>query len=65
MISYQPLWNLMKEKNITTYYLLKHGIGKKTLYNLQHNKNATLLTIEKLCIILDCDVKDIVTFKKE
>lgn len=62
MISYEPLWETMKKKNITTYRLLQLGINKKTLYNLQHGKNTTLLTIEKLCKILDCPISDVVTF---
>ena len=54
----------MKNKDCTQYRLLKSGIDNKTLDNLKKNKNATLLTIEKLCDILDCTPNDIVEFKK-
>jgi len=62
LISYEPLFRKMKEKDISTYQLLKRGIDNKTLNNLKHNKNITMLTAEKLCKILDCDIQDIVTF---
>lgn len=62
MISYSPLWKTLSNKGHSTYWLLKQGIDNKTLYNLKHNKNTTLLTMEKLCNILDCKIDEIVTF---
>lgn len=64
MYSYEPLWQTMKKKKVTTYQLIKQGIEKKTIYNLQHNANVTVLTLEKLCIILDCSVSDVVKIEK-
>lgn len=64
MYSYEPLWKTMKRKNVTTYQLIKKGIEKKTIYNLQHNANVTVLTLEKLCTILDCEVSDVVEIRK-
>ena len=63
IISYDPLWKTMKKKEITQYYLLKSGIDNKTLDNLKKGKNVTLLTIEKLCKIIDCSPNDIFEFK--
>lgn len=63
MISYEPLWATMKQKEISQYALLKAGIDNKTLDNLKKNKNITLLTVEKLCRILNCTPNDIVEFK--
>lgn len=65
MYNYNPLWETMKKKNITTYHLIKHGVEKKTIYNLQHNANVTVLTLEKLCSILDCPVNEVVYIKKD
>lgn len=62
IISYNPLWNTMKTKNISQYQLLKAGIDNKTLDSLKKNKNITLLTVEKLCNILECTPNDIVEF---
>lgn len=63
MISYNPLWETMKRKEISQYFLLKSGIDNKTLDNLKKNKNITLLTVEKLCQIIGCTPNDIVEFK--
>ena len=52
----------MKRKNISQYRLLKSGIDNKTLDSLKKNKNITLLTLEKLCCILDCEPNDVVSF---
>ena len=65
MIDYSPLWQTMKEKDITQYKLLKSGIDNKTLDSLKKNNNITLLTVEKLCSILDCTPNDIVKFTEE
>lgn len=62
IISYRPLWETMKEKNISQYQLLKMGIDNKTLDGLKHNRNITLLTVEKLCVILECTPDKIVEF---
>lgn len=62
MISYKPLWDIMEKKNITTYLLIKQGIDKRTIHNLKHNENITMLTAEKLCRIIDCGIADIVEF---
>lgn len=63
MISYEPLWKTMKEKGITQYHLLKSGIDNKTLDSLKKDKNITLLTLEKLCTIIDCTPNDVINFK--
>ncbi len=66
MVSYSPLWETMKKKEITTYTLItKYNIQSKTIYNLKHNKNITTATIENLCNILECTPNDIFTFIKE
>lgn len=62
MIDYSPLWVTMKEKQISQYRLLKSGIDNKTLDALKKGKNITLLTLEKICVILDCTPNDVVKF---
>lgn len=63
MIDYGPLWETMKYKGVSQYYLLNHGIDNKTLDSLKKNKNITMLTLEKLCTIIGCTPNDIVEFK--
>lgn len=63
MVSYEPLWQTMRQKGITTYALIeKHKMQSKTIYNLKHNKNITTATLETLCNILECTPNDILTF---
>lgn len=65
MISYEPLWETMRQRQITTYTLIvKYGIPSSTVYGLKHNKNITMYTLERLCNILDCTPDDIVMFHK-
>ena len=66
MVSYEPLWNTMQQKGITTYTLIsKHGFNPKTINNLKHNRGITVFTVEKLCDVLNCTPNDIFTFVKE
>ena len=65
MISYRPLWAIMEEKGVTTYRLIKQGIDSRTVSNLKHNENITMLTAEKLCRIIGCEIIDIVEFVEE
>ena len=62
MISYEPLWKTMEERGISQYRLLKSGLDNKTLDSLKKGKNITVLTLEKLCRILNCTPNDIVEF---
>lgn len=65
MISYEPLWATMKKKGITTYKLIQQGIDKRTIFNLKHGESITMLTAEKLCKLIGCEIQDIVTFIDE
>lgn len=65
MIDFSPLWETMRRKEISQYKLLKSGIDNKTLDSLKKNKNITLITVEKLCKILNCSPNDIVKFTDE
>lgn len=62
MLDYSPLWETMQRKEISQYSLLKAGIDNKTLDSLKKGNNITLLTLEKLCTILDCTPNDVVRF---
>ena len=62
MLDYTPLWETMQRKKISQYSLLKAGIDNKTLDGLKKGNNITLLTLEKICTILDCTPNDVVQF---
>lgn len=63
IISHEPLWLTMKERNISQYQLLKRGLDNKTLDSLKKNKNITMNTLEKLCTIIRCTPNDVVKFE--
>ncbi len=66
LISYKPLWETMKIKDVTTYTLIsKYGINSRTIYNLKHDKGITVYTLERLCEILECTPNDVIEFVKE
>ena len=53
----------MEQKGITTYALInRYGINPRTIHNLKHNKSITMFTLEKLCMILECQADRIVRF---
>ncbi len=54
----------MAKKDISQYKLLKSGIDNRTLDSLKKGKNITMITLQKLCTILECTPNDIVTFTK-
>lgn len=63
MITYQPLWETMKAKGISTYALIeKHGVSRETFSNLKNNRNITMSTLNHLCELLNCDVTDVIKY---
>lgn len=64
MLDYSPLWKTMEQKGVSQYRLIKAGVDNKTLDALKKGNNITLLTLEKICTILDCTPNDVVRFQK-
>ncbi len=65
MITYDKLWETMKTKGVSTYYLReKAGIDSKTIRRLKANENIETKTLDKLCQALDCQISDIIEFIK-
>lgn len=63
MISYEPLWETMKGKGITTYKLIKeYSFSRGTLDSLKQNRNISTATLNDLCTILECEVSDVIKF---
>lgn len=63
MIKFDKLWVVMKEKNISTYYLReKSGIDSKTIRRLKANENIETKTLDKLCGVLGCKLEDIAEY---
>ncbi len=63
MIVFDKLWDTMKNKNISTYYLReKCDIDSKTIRRLKANENIETKTLDKLCSVLKCRLEDIAEF---
>lgn len=66
MITFNNLWNVMKEKNISQYKLIhEYGVSPSQLTRLKRNESVSTNTIDTFCKILDCDISDIMTFTNE
>ena len=63
MITYEPFWNTINEKEISTYALIqKHNVSSATINRLRKNQGISTLTIDDLCKILKCRVEDILEY---
>lgn len=66
MISYENLWNVMREKGITQYALIKkYGVSPGQITRMKRNESVSTHTIEMFCRILDCRVEDVMEYVKE
>lgn len=66
MISYDRLWQTLKEKNITQYTLIKkYNISPAQITRLKRNESVSTHTIEIFCRILNCNVEDIMQYIDE
>ena len=66
MISYKPFFETLKKKNISTYTLIyKYGISSATIDRIKKGGGITTAKLNDLCNILDCNVEDIIVFKKD
>lgn len=66
MITFEPLWETLKRKEITQYDLIEHyKMSRGMLDNLKHDRSITLKTLNELCDMLDCDVTDIIRYTKD
>lgn len=65
MISYEPLFNTMKEKEINQNYLRKNKIiDGKTFSRMVEGKSMRLETIERICLFLDVPIEKVVAILK-
>lgn len=66
MISYEPLFETMKAKGITSYHLTKKlNFPHSNYYAIKRGENISTHTINQLCSLLHCNVQDIITYIDE
>lgn len=63
MVSYNKLWKLLIDKNMSKHELLKlTGISSSSLAKLKKGANITTDVLCKICEALNCDFKDIMEY---
>ena len=61
--SYNKLWKLLIDKNMTKSELTKAiGISSSTMAKMGKNENVSLEVIDKICALLECDINDILEY---
>ena len=63
MIVYDPLWNTLKKKGLSTYTLrVKYGISGSTVQRLKKNMSVSTNTLDDLCRLIGCKLSDVAEF---
>ena len=63
MIIYDGLWEVMKEKGVSQYALIKkHKISPGQITRLKRNESVSTHTIDTFCRIFGCQVGDIMKY---
>ena len=66
MISYQPFWNTLKERDVSTYTLIKkYNISSNRLTRMRKGLPLSTVSIDEFCRILHCKVEDISEYVEE
>jgi len=65
VITYKPLWELLRQKNIKRSELREIlGFSPNTIAKMSKNQFVSLQVIEKICREFDCDVSDVISFDR-
>ncbi len=65
MVSYNNLWKLLIDKNMTKKQLADAAeLSSSTMSKLKKGQNLTTDVLCKICKALDCDFKDIMEYIK-
>lgn len=63
MIDYSPFWETLEHSQENWYTLTsRHHLSHSTLHRLKHNMDVSTRTLNDLCRILNCDIKDLVKY---
>lgn len=65
MISYEPFFRTLQEKGITSYRLAKMGFPMSNYHAIRRGKHISTQTLDALCNILDCEVSDVIEFRRD
>ena len=60
-ISYQPLWNTLKERGMRKEDLrLAAGLTTNMIANMGKGKHISMETLLRICNALNCDISDVI-----
>lgn len=63
MIVYDPLWDTLKRKGLSTYTLrVKFQVSGSTVQRLRQNMSVSTNTLDDLCNLLDCSLSEIAEY---
>lgn len=65
MISFEPFWNMLKERGISLYSLeYDYEFNPAEISRMKNGHNFTLKFIDRICILFHCQPKDIIIFEE-
>ena len=65
-ISYNKLWKLLVDKKMSKADLRKAaGIAPNTMTRLRRDEEVTLSVLNRICIVLDVNIGDVMEFVQE
>ncbi|MBQ6217666.1 MAG: helix-turn-helix domain-containing protein [Erysipelotrichaceae bacterium] len=64
MISYKPFYKTLKKKGISQYLLRHMGISPTVLTSIRNGRSISLYTLNRLCLLLNCKLNDIVKYTR-
>ena len=65
MISYRPLFETMKKREITSYRLEKQGFSRATYYSIKQGNSISTNTVNQLCKLLKCTVSEVIEYVED
>ena len=66
MICYEPFWETLKSRGVTTYTLInRYHISSATIDRMKKGGGISTMKIDDFCRILHCRVEDIIRYIPE
>lgn len=64
--SYKPLWKLLIDREMSKKNLREvTGISKSTLDKMYRGENISLEIVDRICRQLNCDISDVIVYRRE
>ena len=65
-ISYQPLWNTLKERGMRKEDLrLAAGLTTNMIANMGKGKNISMETLVRICEALNCGIRNVIKLEQD